>query len=136
MEMASSLVVPLVIWGRDAPTHCISSILVTYDHRHIVSGCNDGQLCVWDISNTDNWQVISNFTVSHLLILLVSSSAISNDENGCRHLCLFIRIFINNFFTFYYILRSISGSSYISSPSPLSSSITPSLFHSRVWSER
>ena len=25
-------------------------------------------------------------------------SAISNDENGCRHLCLFIRIFINNFF--------------------------------------
>ena len=26
------------------------------------------------------------------------TSAISNDENGCRHLCLFIRIFINNFF--------------------------------------
>jgi len=55
--MASSLVVPLVIWGRDAPTHCISSILITTDHRYIVSGCNDGQLCVWDVSNTDNWQV-------------------------------------------------------------------------------
>ena len=26
------------------------------------------------------------------------SAAISNDENGCRHTCLFIRIFINNFF--------------------------------------
>ena len=25
-------------------------------------------------------------------------SAISNDENECRHMCLFIRIFINNFF--------------------------------------
>ena len=28
-----------------------------------------------------------------------SESAISNDENGCRHMCLFIRIFINNFYT-------------------------------------
>jgi len=27
-----------------------------------------------------------------------TASAISNDENGRRHLCLFIRIFINNFF--------------------------------------
>ena len=27
----------------------------------------------------------------------VCESAISNDENGCRHLCLFIRIFINFF---------------------------------------
>ena len=62
MEMTSSLVVPLVIWGRDAPTHCISSMLITTDHRYIVSGCNDGQLCVWDVSNNDNWQVIINFT--------------------------------------------------------------------------
>jgi len=62
VEMTSSLVVPLVIWGRDAPTHCISSMLITTDHRYIVSGCNDGQLCVWDVSNNDNWQVIINFT--------------------------------------------------------------------------
>jgi len=29
--------------------------------------------------------------------LSIAKSAISNDENGCRHMCLFIRIFINNF---------------------------------------
>jgi len=65
--MASSLVVPLVIWGRDAPTHCISSILITLDHQHIVSGSNDGQLCVWDISNTDNWQVV----IFHLFVMVL-----------------------------------------------------------------
>ena len=70
--MASSLVVPLVIWGRDAPTHCISSILITTDHQHVVSGCNDGQLCVWDISDTDNWQVVNNFTCDLYLLSLLS----------------------------------------------------------------
>jgi len=28
----------------------------------------------------------------------VATSAIGNDENGCRHMCFFLRIFINNFF--------------------------------------
>ena len=71
--MASSLVVPLVIWGRDAPTHCISSILITLDHQHIVSGSNDGQLCVWDISNTDNWQVVNNFIFFLAVVIVVNS---------------------------------------------------------------
>ena len=31
------------------PTHCISACLVTSDQRHLVMGCNDGQLIVWDI---------------------------------------------------------------------------------------
>lgn len=47
----------MVVWGRKAPTHCISSILMTPSQNHIVTGCNDGSLCVWDVTDTDNWQV-------------------------------------------------------------------------------
>ena len=51
----SNLVIPLVIWGHEAPTHCVSSILLTPDQKHLVTGCYDGQLCVWDV--LDDWQV-------------------------------------------------------------------------------
>lgn len=43
-----NLVVPLVMWGREAPTHDISCILLTHDVRIVVTGSRDGQICVWD----------------------------------------------------------------------------------------
>ena len=46
---SQSLVIPMVLWGRSAPTHCISSIYMTSDMSEIVTGCNDGQICVWNI---------------------------------------------------------------------------------------
>lgn len=46
----NSLVLPIVLWGRKAPTHCISSILLTDDGGTIVTGCHDGQICLWDLS--------------------------------------------------------------------------------------
>jgi WD40 repeat protein len=46
---ASNLVVPLVVWGARAPTHCIASVLMTPDMRRIVTACNDGQIVVWDV---------------------------------------------------------------------------------------
>lgn len=56
MSSGSSLVVPMVLWGRHAPTHCISSILMTPNGKYIVTGCNDGQICIWDV--LENFQVI------------------------------------------------------------------------------
>ncbi len=52
---ASNLVVPLVVWGKKAPTHCVSSLLMTVDEQHLITGCNDGQICVWDYHG--DWQV-------------------------------------------------------------------------------
>ncbi|KAH9504952.1 WD repeat-containing protein 7, partial [Bulinus truncatus] len=49
MTSGSSLVVPMVLWGRHAPTHCISAIVMTPDGKYIVTGCNDGQICIWDV---------------------------------------------------------------------------------------
>ncbi|XP_069043477.1 WD repeat-containing protein 7 isoform X2 [Lepisosteus oculatus] len=46
----NSLVLPIVLWGRHAPTHCISSLLVMDDLSTIVTGCHDGQICLWDLT--------------------------------------------------------------------------------------
>uniref|UniRef100_A0A3P8YFW5 WDR72-like alpha-solenoid domain-containing protein n=1 Tax=Esox lucius TaxID=8010 RepID=A0A3P8YFW5_ESOLU len=53
----NSLVLPIVLWGRTAPTHCISSLLVMDDFTTIITGCHDGQICIWDM--TSDLEVIS-----------------------------------------------------------------------------
>ncbi|KAM8827764.1 WD repeat-containing protein 7 isoform 5-T6 [Spinachia spinachia] len=46
----NNLVLPIVLWGRTAPTHCISSLLVMDDFNTIITGCHDGQICLWDMT--------------------------------------------------------------------------------------
>ena len=48
-SFASQLIVPLALWGSEAPTHCISCIHITDDHRTLITGCNDGHICLWDV---------------------------------------------------------------------------------------
>ena len=55
MTVGTNLVVPVVLWGKRAPTHCISAVWMSPDNKNIVTACNDGQLCVWDLS--ENWEV-------------------------------------------------------------------------------
>lgn len=47
---SNSLVLPIVLWGRMAPTHCISTVLVMDDFSTIITGCHDGQICLWDMT--------------------------------------------------------------------------------------
>uniref|UniRef100_A0A3B4BBL7 Uncharacterized protein n=1 Tax=Periophthalmus magnuspinnatus TaxID=409849 RepID=A0A3B4BBL7_9GOBI len=46
----NNLVLPIVLWGRTAPTHCISSLLVLDDCSAVITGCHDGQICLWDMT--------------------------------------------------------------------------------------
>ncbi|KAJ7420096.1 WD repeat-containing protein 7 isoform X1 [Pitangus sulphuratus] len=46
----NSLVLPIVLWGRRAPTHCVSSLLLMDGASVIVTGCHDGQICLWDLA--------------------------------------------------------------------------------------
>ncbi|XP_063977797.1 WD repeat-containing protein 7 isoform X2 [Diachasmimorpha longicaudata] len=49
MTAGPSLVVPIVLWGRIAPTHCISCIYLSKDQKTLVTGCYDGQICLWQV---------------------------------------------------------------------------------------
>ena len=64
----SSLVVPMVMWGPHAPTHCISAIYLMRDQKTLVTGASDGQVILWEVdpasTTTDSW----NLTPRHLLM--------------------------------------------------------------------
>ncbi|CAG5131599.1 unnamed protein product, partial [Candidula unifasciata] len=77
MSSGSSLVVPMVLWGRYAPTHCVSAILMTPDGKYIVTGCNDGQIVVWD--------VLEHFQVAARNMLFGHTAAISCLAMGSEH---------------------------------------------------
>lgn len=49
MTAGTNLVVPVVLWGKNPPTHCISCIFLSADQRTLVSGCYDGQICLWHV---------------------------------------------------------------------------------------
>ncbi|CAG2112055.1 unnamed protein product, partial [Medioppia subpectinata] len=46
--LSNQLIVPITLWGSQSPTHCISCVLLTNDYKTVVTGCNDGQICLWD----------------------------------------------------------------------------------------
>ncbi|XP_063170394.1 WD repeat-containing protein 72 [Candoia aspera] len=37
------------LWGRQAPPHSITAILIADDQRTIVTGSHEGQVCLWDL---------------------------------------------------------------------------------------
>ncbi|KAJ7407986.1 WD repeat-containing protein 72 [Pitangus sulphuratus] len=44
--------VPAVaVWGRRAPSHSITAMLITDDQQTIVTGSQEGQICLWDLSS-------------------------------------------------------------------------------------
>lgn len=52
IEMAggTSLVIPVVLWGKKALSHCISCVYLSPDQKTLVTGCYDGQICLWQVS--------------------------------------------------------------------------------------
>lgn len=72
--LSTQLIVPIALWGNEPPTHCISCIYITPDHRTLVTGCNDGQICLWDIEQENG--VWSDKSMIPRCMLFGHSSAI------------------------------------------------------------
>ncbi|XP_010607358.1 WD repeat-containing protein 72 isoform X3 [Fukomys damarensis] len=41
----------VALWGKKAPPHSISAIMITDDQQTIVTGSQEGQLCLWNLSS-------------------------------------------------------------------------------------
>ncbi|XP_074150648.1 WD repeat-containing protein 72 [Sminthopsis crassicaudata] len=41
----------VALWGKKAPSHSITSIMITDDQHTIVTGSQEGQLCLWNLSS-------------------------------------------------------------------------------------
>lgn len=54
--LANNLVVPVVLWGPNTPTHCVSSVFLSRDQKTLATGCYDGQICLWQM-DPDSFQM-------------------------------------------------------------------------------
>lgn len=52
--LATNLVVPVVLWGPNVLTHCVSSVFLSRDQKTLATGCYDGQICLWQIDSDTN----------------------------------------------------------------------------------
>ena len=41
----------VAVWGEIAPSHSITAIMITDDQQTIVTGSQEGQICLWDLSS-------------------------------------------------------------------------------------
>ncbi|XP_032337046.1 LOW QUALITY PROTEIN: WD repeat-containing protein 72 [Camelus ferus] len=41
----------VALWGKKAPSHSITAIMITDDQQMIVTGSQEGQLCLWNLSS-------------------------------------------------------------------------------------
>lgn len=46
-----ALVPAVAVWGRTAPSHSITAVMITDDQHTIVTGSQEGQICLWDLSS-------------------------------------------------------------------------------------
>ncbi|XP_047524124.1 WD repeat-containing protein 7 isoform X4 [Pieris napi] len=78
----TNLIVPVVLWGKHAPTHCISSVYLSRDQKTLVTGCYDGQICIWQV-NPDSLKMTPRcLLVGHTApVTCLSRASIIQDNN-------------------------------------------------------
>lgn len=78
--LATNLVVPVVLWGSNTPTHCVSSVFLSRDV--LATGCYDGQICLWQIDPETHEMTPRCLLVGHTApVLCLSRASIIQDNN-------------------------------------------------------
>ncbi|XP_037904047.1 WD repeat-containing protein 7 isoform X3 [Hermetia illucens] len=89
--VTTNLVVPVVLWGPTAPTHCVSSVFLSTDQKTLATGCYDGQICLWRVNPETLHMTPRCLLVGHTAPVLCLSRAsiiqennflVSSSENG------------------------------------------------------
>uniref|UniRef100_A0A1L8DNJ5 Putative wd40 domain protein n=2 Tax=Nyssomyia neivai TaxID=330878 RepID=A0A1L8DNJ5_9DIPT len=79
---STNLVVPVVLWGPYAPTHCVSSVFLSRDQRTLATGCYDGQICLWQVDPDTMNMTPRCLLVGHTApVLCLSRASIIQDNN-------------------------------------------------------
>ncbi|XP_044582133.1 WD repeat-containing protein 7 isoform X10 [Cotesia glomerata] len=91
MTEEGSLVVPIVLWGKVPPTHCISCMYLSRDQKTLVTGCYDGHVCLWQVDPETLKMTPRSLMVGHTGAVMCLSRAsdvleldyiVSCSENG------------------------------------------------------
>lgn len=93
--MAERLVLPVALWGTKAPIHRISCIHMMHNEKNLITGSQDGQICIWDVEQDPILSItprcmIFGHTVSVLCIadgdFLTNNTIVTSSDNG--EMCL------------------------------------------------
>lgn len=93
--MSERLVLPFALWGSRAPTHKITCVHIMHNEKHLVSGSQDGQICIWDVEQDPILSInprcmIFGHTASVLCIadgdFVTNNTLITSSDNG--EMCL------------------------------------------------
>ncbi|CRK99649.1 CLUMA_CG012960, isoform A [Clunio marinus] len=80
--LATNLVVPVVLWGPNTPTHCVSSVFLSRDQRTLATGCYDGQICLWTMDPDSLEMTPRCLLLGHTApVLCLSRASILPDNN-------------------------------------------------------
>ncbi|KAK9511220.1 hypothetical protein O3M35_005820 [Rhynocoris fuscipes] len=91
MSSGTNLVVPVVLWGKNPPTHCVSCVYLSRDQSTLITGCYDGQICLWRVHPETLKMTPRCLLVGHTAPILCLSKAsvvldnnfvVSSTENG------------------------------------------------------
>ncbi|XP_014253384.1 WD repeat-containing protein 7 isoform X2 [Cimex lectularius] len=91
MSGGTNLVVPVVLWGKSPPTHCVSCVYLSRDQSTLITGCYDGQICLWQVDPETLKMTPRCLLVGHTAPILCLSKAsvvldnnfvVSSSENG------------------------------------------------------
>ncbi|KAJ0170185.1 hypothetical protein K1T71_014113 [Dendrolimus kikuchii] len=78
----TNLIVPVVLWGKHAPTHCVSSVYLSRDQKTLVTGCYDGQICIWQVEPETLKMTPRCLLVGHTApVTCLSRASIIQDNN-------------------------------------------------------
>ncbi|XP_055600330.1 WD repeat-containing protein 7 isoform X2 [Uranotaenia lowii] len=78
----TNLVVPVVLWGPNTPTHCVSSVFLSRDQKILVTGCYDGQICLWQVDPETLQMTPRCLLVGHTApVLCLTRASIIQDNN-------------------------------------------------------
>ncbi|XP_026686269.1 WD repeat-containing protein 7, partial [Diaphorina citri] len=82
MSNSTNLVVPVVLWGKTPLTHCISCIYLSEDQHTLITGCHDGQICLWQVEPDTFKMTPRCLLVGHTApILCMAKASIIQDNN-------------------------------------------------------
>lgn len=90
LQMSSSNVVPVILWGNSPPTHTVSCIITTYEQKTVITGSTDGQLVVWDLRFGEDGEIKVSDTKLRVLMghLFVLSYKIQHaSKHFSNHFC-------------------------------------------------
>lgn len=76
-----NLVIPVVLWGKQPPSHTISALALSFDRKTILTGSSEGQICLWEYDS------ISEKVLSSIYQWLITRSWVWGEMDSERFSC-------------------------------------------------